>query len=153
MRFSSDLDRSCNPGQDTLHWNRRNCVSTSQVALRDSLKSILHAGYPRLNRFIGDYSSAFRKKDRRNEDWKYPILPEASKKLALLSLLSLMFFLLFREWHASHYRKERIIEPAYTCVPMYMLLLICQSCHYLSTKCIARWYRISDTHARGFNEG
>lgn len=75
MSFSSDLDRSCNPGQDTLHRNRRNCVSTSQEALRDSLKSILHAGYSRLNRFIGDYSSAFRKEDGRNEDWNNPILP------------------------------------------------------------------------------
>lgn len=114
ISFSSDLDRSCNPGQDTLHRNRRNCVSTSQVALHDSLKSILHAGYPRLNRFIGDYSSAFRKEDRRNEDWKYPILPEASKKIGFIILDVRPFVLLFREWRASHYRKERIIESAYT---------------------------------------
>lgn len=90
--------------------DRTRCIAgiASQVALRDSLKSILHAGYPRSNPFIGDYSSAFRQKDRRNEDWKYSILADASKKLALLSLI----FLLFREWRASNYRKERITYRA-----------------------------------------
>lgn len=57
------IDRSCNPERDAL---RSNCVSSGQVVLRDSLKSILHAGYPRLSPFIGDYSSAFRKKERHN---------------------------------------------------------------------------------------
>jgi len=95
--------------------DRTRCIGiagiASQVALRDSLKSILHTGYPRLNPFIGDYSSAFRQKDRRDEDWKYSILLEASKKLALLLLICL----LFREWRASHYRKGKIIYRACLC--------------------------------------
>jgi len=65
VSFPKGVDRSCNPERrDALRWDHWNCVSSGQVVLRDSLKSILHAGYSRLSPFIGDYSSAFRKKER-----------------------------------------------------------------------------------------